>query len=421
MKKKLLSLTLCVCLSAAMVGCAAKDDTSKEKTKKEETANTTENAENEADKSEETSDEELIPMEDDHAEKLYEILMERNGNWAVSCSALEDYSSIALEVVEQVEVTDEVFQEEIDNLLTDYAYTFSGEVVSGQTVNIDYAGSLNGELFDNGADEHYDLTIGAGKFIDGFEEQLIGMKVGETKTINVTFPAEYPNNPDLAGKETQFEVTVNAIALEEGKSEFTDQWVSLFLGMNGGIITDATVQSFSDYYRNFLEETAASLRADNEKYAMADALLNLITVEDAPQEQIDFYKDMVLASVESNIYNQYGISIEEYITQADMSQEDFDAQVAEIADERLRYEYAIMCVGEEMKLAPTEEEYTAMLQSYAESSSLTVEQFREQFQPSYQMELFFATYEEKVLNKLLETANITDVPAETEETEEPAE
>lgn len=390
MKKRLLSLALCLCMSAvAVTGCKKED-------KKEET------------KTDATS--EVIPFEDDTAEGLHKWLMKQNGDDALEYTKLGDYSNLAIDVEKQIEVTDEVFQEELDALLTSYAYNFTGEVASGQTVNIDYAGSLNGELFEGGSDQAFDLKIGSGTFIEGFEEQLIGMQVGSTKTINVTFPSDYTSET-LAGKETQFVVTANAVAAEEGaKSELTDQWVKLYLRMSGGLLTDATVDAFKDYYRDYLEDSAVSLRENNELYAASEKLLALATVsDDVPEAQNKFYTNMVTNSIESNIYSSYKMTLEEYMEAVEMTQEQFDEQIASLAKDRMAYEYAIICVGEKEGLAPTQEEYTATLQSYADSSAITLEEFREQYQESYQMELYFSTYEEKVLKFLLETATITDV------------
>lgn len=390
MKKRLLSLALCLCMSAvAVTGCKKED-------KKEET------------KTDATS--EVIPFEDDTAEGLHKWLMKQNGDDALEYTKLGDYSNLAIDVEKQIEVTDEVFQEELDALLTSYAYNFTGEVASGQTVNIDYAGSLNGELFEGGSDQAFDLEIGSGTFIEGFEEQLIGMQVGSTKTINVTFPSDYTSET-LAGKETQFVVTANAVAAEEGaKSELTDQWVKLYLRMSGGLLTDATVDAFKDYYRSYLEDSAVSLRENNELYAASEKLLALATVsDDVPEAQNKFYTNMVTNSIESNIYSSYKMTLEEYMEAVEMTQEQFDEQIASLAKDRMAYEYAIICVGEKEGLAPTQEEYTATLQSYADSSAITLEEFREQYQESYQMELYFSTYEEKVLKFLLETATITDV------------
>ena len=87
-------------------------------------------------------------------------------------------------------------------------------VADGDTINIDYTGYVDDVAFEGGAATGYDLTIGSGAFIDGFESSLVGKTVGETLDINVTFPEEYPNNPDLAGAEAVFTVTINYVGKE---------------------------------------------------------------------------------------------------------------------------------------------------------------------------------------------------------------
>lgn len=343
-----------------------------------------------------------IAIEDDNVRALHKILMERRGNDALENTTVEDYDDMILEVEEQIVITDEVFQAELDTLLTEYAYTFMGRVAYGKTVNITYAGFLNGELFEGGSAECYELTVGSGTFIDGFEEQLIGMSVGESKTINVTFPEE-SNNTELAGETVQFKVTVNAIVLDEGKSEFTNQWVSLFLDMNNGITIDATVEAFSNYYRNYLEESAVSLGEENKLSAVADKLYSISTVSKSmSKKHLDFYIDVVKESIE----NEYQMTIAEYIETEGLTQEEFDVQIEEMAIARMEYEFAIMYIGENEGIIPTEKEYTAMLQSYADQSGMSVEEFRRDYQEHYQMDIYFSLYEEKVLKSLLETATI---------------
>ncbi len=87
----------------------------------------------------------------------------------------------------------------------------SDEVEKGDIVNIDFVGTYKGVAFEGGTAKGYDLRIGSHSFVDDFEEQLIGMKVGDKKTITVTFPSPYLNDPTLAGEDVQFEVTINEI------------------------------------------------------------------------------------------------------------------------------------------------------------------------------------------------------------------
>ncbi len=88
------------------------------------------------------------------------------------------------------------------------------ELVEGDTANIDFEGSIDGELFDGGAAQGFSLTLGSGQFIPGFEDQVIGMKKGDEKVIKVTFPENYGSDK-LAGKDAEFKVTVNAIQMKE--------------------------------------------------------------------------------------------------------------------------------------------------------------------------------------------------------------
>ena len=127
---------------------------------------------------------------------------------------LADYKNIVLKKAD----IDKELQSQIDKALDDYAVykkIKSGKVKKGDTVNIYYVGKLDGEAFDGGSctketnPEGYNLEIGGGAFIPGFEDALIGKQVGKTHDINVTFPESYSNNPDLAGKPAVFTFTIN--------------------------------------------------------------------------------------------------------------------------------------------------------------------------------------------------------------------
>lgn len=141
---------------------------------------------------------------------------------------LPDYNSIEV-AKQQVETSDELVDEYINELLSMAATTKQvkeGVVEDGDTVNIDYVGKIaeTGVAFDGGTASGYDLVIGSGSFIDGFEDQLIGKAIGSKTTVNVTFPEEYPNNPDLAGVPAIFEVTLNYKSVTVNP-ELTDEWV----------------------------------------------------------------------------------------------------------------------------------------------------------------------------------------------------
>ena len=136
---------------------------------------------------------------------------------------LGDYKGLEIEK-QSSELTDEEVQESIDHQLGHLAEMVvkeDGAVEDGDTVNIDFDGYVDGEQFEGGQADGYDLEIGSGSFIPGFEEQLVGVKAGEEKDVNVTFPEEY-HAEELAGKEATFKTKVNEIKFKD-VPELTDE------------------------------------------------------------------------------------------------------------------------------------------------------------------------------------------------------
>lgn len=163
---------------------------------------------------------------------------------AASTLDLCEYKGIEIPLSE-IEYTDAEMQEAINNALSANQVLSTDEnLVSedGSKLDIAFVGSIDGVEFEGGSAESYDLTLGSGMFIDGFEEQLVGKKVGENVTVNVTFPEEY-GNEELNGKDAVFEVTINGIYQNP---EFNDDFVKEHLS------------SFADTaegYKTYLKET----------------------------------------------------------------------------------------------------------------------------------------------------------------------
>lgn len=392
MKKRFLSMALCVCMSAMLIttGCSKDDEKESKSTSKTET----------------------IAAEDDNVTALHKKLLEKVDEQ--DKAKLGDYSKLELDVTAKVDVTDELVEEQLNELLTEYPYTFSGAVVSGESVNIDYEGSLNGELFDGGSAEAYNLVIGSGTFIPGFEEQLIGMNVGDTKTIDVTFPEEYENNPDLAGQLTQFKVTVNYRTPSEGTAELNEKWIAAYVAASDLALTDATVDGFKAYFRESLQQSADAQRENNEKSAAYQKLLDMIDVSGVSDSAKKSYRKVVEDSINAQM-ESYSMTLEDYLEQVGMTQEEYETEVEEWAEENLKTEYLLVMIGEKENLAPTEDEYTAFLQTYADSYGMSLEDFRSTYQSQYQMDLYMNTYLEKILDKILETAVITDITEDADD------
>lgn len=397
MKRRILALTLSLCLAATAATACSSDEEEKKKT---------ESATGSA------VDYESIPAEDDNVEKLHEHMMERVGQYAEKWITLPEYTGMAVEVEAKQEITDEVYKENLDNMLESYPFKFKGEVASGTTVNIDYEGKIDGEAFSGGTDEGKDLQIGSQSFIEGFEEQLIGMKVGDTKVIEVTFPTTYTDSK-LAGKLAQFTVKANYIIPETGKGELTEQWIDAYLKKSGAVLTDASVDGFKKYFRELLEANAETARKNNEEYAILEKLVETAKLGDYSDKQYQYYYKRVSENLENTLYSSYQMTPEQYIENMGITQEEYDEMVKTSTTNQMKYEYSVIMIGEQQGLAPTEKEYTAFLEEYATSSGLDLATFKSQYQSSYQMDLYLTIYADKVVEHLLKSAVITDAVEET--------
>ena len=206
--------------------------------------------------------------------------------------------------------TDQVTDEEVDdyidqNILASFAtpeQVTDRAAEMGDSVNIDFVGSVDGEEFDGGSAQGYDITLGSGSFIDDFEDQIAGHTPGETFDVTVTFPDPYQSNPDLAGKEAVFVTTLNYIN-ENVLPELTDDWIAENINPYMQL---TTVEDLHNYVREQMVYT-------NMSNAIYGQLLDTVTFADFPQSTVDYFNNSFL------YYNylsaaQYGMTLEEYVT-----------------------------------------------------------------------------------------------------------
>lgn len=198
---------------------------------------------------------------------------------AAAAIALADYKNISVSEDEVAATEDEV-NERIDSELESYKELNTDPaltVADGDEVNIDYVGTVDGEEFEGGNSngEGYDLTIGSGSFVDDFEEQLIGHKVGEDVTVEVTFPETY--SEELAGRDAVFAVTINGIMTAP---ELTDEFVAENLADTEEVSTAAE-------YRAKLE---ADFRKEHLEEYLADYVLENSTVNSYPAKYLKAVK-----------------------------------------------------------------------------------------------------------------------------------
>ena len=264
---------------------------------------------------------------------------------------LGEYKGLEYEET-STEVTDEDVQAELDYLLeskADVEKIMDGTVADGDTVNIDFTGMRDGVAFDGGSGTGYDLTIGSNSFIDNFEEQLIGMKPGDTKEINVTFPDPYPKNPDLAGVPVVFEVTVNYICGENIIPEMSDQ----FIADN----TDyQTVDEYKEYVRGYLKDYKESTADSDREQALWQQVMDNCTFAELPQDKVDEEVENMYNSYEQYA-GYYGLEMADFLEQMGMSEEDFRTELTSYAENLVKRNLVFNAIVEKEGLTVSDDEY----------------------------------------------------------------
>jgi len=196
---------------------------------------------------------------------------------------LGDYSDIIPEF-EKPTVSEEEIKEQLDNIVARYATTEpikeERELREGDIANFDFTGYLDGKEFDGGSAQNYELKIGSGQFIPGFEEQMVGMKKGESKRIKVTFPEDY-HSKELAGKEVEFDIKLNDIK-ELVNPEVTDELAVKVLGK-----PEAKAEDLKEHAKKTVEATKIRELYENElKPAILEKLVEKYEF-DLPQNIVE--------------------------------------------------------------------------------------------------------------------------------------
>lgn len=272
--------------------------------------------------------------------------------------AQSDYKGIEVEEVLAAEVTDEDVENEIQSALEENATTKEVKdraVKDGDTANIDYTGKVDGEEFDGGSAEGYDLEIGSGSFVDGFEEQIIGHEIGEEFDINVTFPDDYPSE-DVAGKDAVFTVKINSLSVQK-VPELNDKFVK-------------SVSDESSNVDEYKEEIRKQLETDNQTEADSTFESNVIQtvvdkaeVSEYDEDELAELKEQNKAYYEQIISSFYGMTVEDYLEESGQTEEDFDKEIEESCKEMLKQQMVCEYIAEQEKLTISDEEYQEKLEA----------------------------------------------------------
>lgn len=299
----------------------------------------------------------------------YSAGLDANGYWenlrALDHVTLpENISALPLSKAE-VEPTDEEIQSQIDSLLSQFTSleNVTGRAAqNGDVANIDYVGTVNGVEFTGGSYSGYNLSLGSGSFIDGFEEQIVGHEIGEVFDITVTFPEGYSDSTDaegntivLSGTETVFRITLNSLSVQV-TPELTDEWVDATFGQTDDL---HTAQSVWDYFAN-------ALYTSNLDNAVMNYLMDNCKFADELPSQITSYYIRMFLNYHSQLATAYGMDLDSYAqakgyTDKDAMLADSDAYFAHLTKQEL----IIQAAAEQLGIAPTEQQIEDAKDTYA--------------------------------------------------------
>lgn len=207
-----------------------------------------------------------------------------------------------------------------------------GKVADGDNVNIDYTGKIDGQEFDGGSADEQDLTIGSGTFIDGFEDGLIGKTIGDTVTLNLTFPDDYTdskgNASQYAGKDVVFEVKINYVTITTTPK-----------------VTDAFVKKYYSYAGSTVKEFKEYIKKDIRK----NQILNDVWADYVDSCKVDSYDSDALADMKKQYedyyeymyYTQYGADLDTYLEALGQSKSDWKKQITKEAKAALKQQMII--------------------------------------------------------------------------------
>lgn len=271
--------------------------------------------------------------------------------YAAYCD-LPDYKGLEYTETKST-VTDADVRNKIDSLLQQYAtktQVKEGTVADGDNVNIDFVGSIDGVEFEGGNSNGagYDLTLGSGSMIPGFEDGIVGHKVGETFNIKATFPENYGKD-ELNGKEADFKITINYLTQTE-LPEYNDAFVASY--------TDATsILEYEDSVRKDLVEQYEQSDKNQNESAIMQVLVEKTTYNEYPQQEMQDLIDKSIAQQEQAA-SSYGYSLGDYVTaRYGFSDEDsFRQYIQGLAEDYIKEKIAVCAVAKDTGITVTKEE-----------------------------------------------------------------
>ena len=413
MKKRTMGIlagTLCLAMCASPMICLAEEaaeETTVEAAVEEETAE------------EEVAEEETAEEEVAEEPVVEEVTIGAYPQTTMSdFVTLGDYKGLSISVPESV-IMDEDVEQAFENVIQNYIisqnkyeYVTEGTLQEGDTANIDYVGKKDGEAFEGGTAQGYDLTLGSGTFIPGFEEGLIGVEVGSTVEIPLTFPEEY-HSEELAGQDVVFEVTVNSIRTtpeptDEMAAEITDHQYETLDALKGAI-------------RDLLQQQSDANQDSQIFSSLLDQIHANTEIGEIPQELVDYWFNINKFYMQEEA-KSYGMTLEQMLSAYGMTMEQYDEQMKASLQDSIWMNVLPLAIAETEGIAVTDEDYQTRMGELAEQRGEELESVISSMEERYTKDYLQLTFLiEKVQNFLKENADITYTANEAEEVLEEAE
>ena len=284
---------------------------------------------------------------------------------ALDYVTLGDYKGLEVTLT-KIEVTDEEVDAQIKQNISDSGEMDSiteGTVESGDTAVIDYVGKKDGEAFDGGSAKNYELVIGSNTFIDGFEDGVIGMAVGETKDLDLTFPENYGNS-DLAGQAVVFTVTVNEI---KRTPELSDELVAKISDFD-------TVEEYREDVKNSLLEGKKTSQPSQKLNDLYSQIYANSTINGYPEDVVA-YRAAQFKSYYTDAAKQYEMTFDDFLSQyLQMTEEEFDSQTTSIVENSMTQEMLMKAIAENENLEVDDTYYKENIQRYVDQTGMDDEE-----------------------------------------------
>ena len=309
--------------------------------------------------------------------KIDVVSMEKGQDWTISAEVvtkpevkLGAYKNLEVSVDLSKEVTDEDVNARIERERNNLAELVlkDGAAAEGDTVVIDFVGSIDGVEFDGGKGDNFSLGLGSGQFIPGFEEQLVGHKAGETVDVLVTFPEDYQAT-DLAGKEAKFVTTIHEVkekevpALDDELAKDIDEEVE-------------TLDELKEKYRKELAEGKEAAYKDAVESAAIDLAVENAEIVELPEEMVHEEVHRSVNEFLGNMQRQ-GISPDMYFQITGTTQEDLHKQHEADAEARTKTNLVIEAIAKAEGFEASAEEIEAEITSLATDYNMEVERVRQ--------------------------------------------